>query len=197
MERKKGREVRGGTWRRAETNIVARDCELTSVVAARERCVPGGERGSFEDHGEGDPDVLVSPARRGTKASMCVPHRESSSLAGLASQVGQVPFAPRIPRSLVLRSRKTEPSILDARIRTQCVRLRNRSGRIVVCLRRSNVIARACLKMMGKGGGGGGEGRESGGGGGEIEKVRIIGWCESKKRRVMESNADEQRASSG
>lgn len=179
MERKKGREVRGGTWRRAETNIVARDCELTSVVAARERCVPGGERGSFEDHGEGDPDVLVSPARRGTKASMCVPHRESSSLAGLASQVGQVPFAPRIPRSLV-RSRKTEPSILDARIRTQCVRLRNRSGRIVVCLRRSNVIARACLKIMGKGGGGG-EGQRVGGGEGKSKRSELLGGVKVRR----------------
>lgn len=49
--------------------------DLRRECVSGERCVPGGERGSFEDHGEGDPDVLA--ARRGTKASMCVPLRES------------------------------------------------------------------------------------------------------------------------
>ena len=81
-----------------------RACERgRGCVRGEERCVPVGARGSFEDHGEGDADVLAG--RRGTKASMCAPSRienRASRIAGLASQVGQVRFPPRIPRSLVL-----------------------------------------------------------------------------------------------
>lgn len=85
--------------------------------------------------------------------------------------------------------------LLPARIRIVSMRIDCAIDRCVVRLRRSNVIAPACLKMTV----GGGEREREGGGrgrGGKIEKVRIIGWCESKKRRVIESNADEQRASS-
>lgn len=165
-------------------------------MAARERCVPGGERGSFEDHGEGDPDVLVSPAnRRGTKASMCVPRRESSR-PRLPGGAGSICSAnPTQPRTLDEKPNRLS-RLLPARIRIVSMRIDCAIDRCVVRLRRSNVIAPACLKMTV----GGGEREREGGGrgrGGEgIEKVRIIGWCESKKRRVIESNADEQRASS-
>lgn len=101
---------------------MSRMCDqLTDSVRAwtrvREaRCVPGGARGPFEDHGEGDPDVLAG--RMGTKASMCAPSRienRASRIASLASQVGQVRFAPRIPRSLVLSALEITGSVLRAR----------------------------------------------------------------------------------
>lgn len=166
-------------------------------MAARERCVPGGERGSFEDHGEGDPDVLVSPAnRRGTKASMCVPRRESSR-PRLPGGAGSICSAnPTQPRTLSKNRTVYRVSWPRGYASYRCVSIAQSIDTFVVRLRRSNVIAPACLKMTV---GGGGEGEGEGGGrgrGGKIEKVRIIGWCESKKRRVIESNADEQRASS-
>lgn len=84
--------------------------DLRRECVSCERCVPGGERGSFEDHGEGDPDVLA--ARRGTKASMCVPLRESRienrrpRLPGGAASIYSA--NPTQPRTLS----KTVPSIL-------------------------------------------------------------------------------------
>lgn len=84
--------------------------DLRRECVSCERCVPGGERGSFEDHGEGDSDVLA--ARRGTKASMCVPLRESRienrrpRLPGGAASICSA--NPTQPRTLS----KTVPSIL-------------------------------------------------------------------------------------
>lgn len=56
------------------------ECRCGECVRASEcvSCVPGGVRGSFEDHGEGGPDVLRS--RRGNEGEHVCPfeNRESS-----------------------------------------------------------------------------------------------------------------------
>jgi len=71
---------------------VRRACVRTWVRASaceRARCVPGGVRGSFEDHGEGSLGVLRS--RRGTKASMCAPSRIENRAPRASPPTGGAP----------------------------------------------------------------------------------------------------------
>lgn len=153
---------------------------------SRERCVPGGERGSFEDHGEGDPDVLA--ARRGTKASMCVPLRESrieNRRPRLPGGAGSVCSAnPTQPRTRAL-VRHPRPAARISRQRERFVQLGNRSMNGDACRvgdgssadhRPFNIVyPRAYSKVNGRAGR---EGRREGRGGqrvgGKTEKVRII-----------------------
>lgn len=151
-------------------------------MAARERCVPGGERGSFEDHGEGDPDVLVSPAnRRGTKASMCVPRRESSR-PRLPGGAGSICSAnPTQPRTLSKNRTVYRVSWPRGYASYRCVSIAQSIDAFVVRLRRSNVIAPACLKMT-VGGWGRGRGREEGEGeGGKSKRSELLGGVKVRR----------------
>lgn len=150
-------------------------------MAARERCVPGGERGSFEDHGEGDPDVLVSPAnRRGTKASMCVPRRESSR-PRLPGGAGSICSAnPTQPRTLDEKPNRLS-RLLPARIRIVSMRIDCAIDR---CLRRPpSTIERYCPCVSQNDGGRGGRGREEGEGeeGRESKRSELLGGVKVRR----------------
>lgn len=61
------------------------ECRCGECVRASEcvSCVPGGVRGSFEDHGEGGPDVLRS--RRGNEGEHVCPFENQESCTVRAS----------------------------------------------------------------------------------------------------------------
>ena len=62
------------------------ECRCGECVRASKcvSCVPGGVRGSFEDHGEGGPDVLRS--RRGNEGEHVCPFENRESFTARASR---------------------------------------------------------------------------------------------------------------
>lgn len=72
------------------------ECRCGECVRASEcvSCVPGGVRGSFEDHGEGGPDVLRS--RRGNEGEHVCPfeNRESCTASLASRRWGALQFTP-------------------------------------------------------------------------------------------------------